>query len=223
MLLFKKISNRLNYYLKMNYKVSLSKFIFYKFALLLDRIRGVDFYQPLTLRDIGLAEVSDSIHYGATRSFEINKVLKMANASASDRILDFGSGKGLSLTDFEKYGFDKVVGVELSKDLVMIAKKNFKKLGITNIEILNCDATTIKNELDVFNYFYLYNPFTGRTFSLVIQNILESIERHPREVTIIYNYPLEKSIIESTQLFNLIGSYSSFFFGGEFLIYRNKN
>lgn len=206
----------------MNHKIFLSKFFFYKFAFLRDRLHGVDFYRPLTLGQLGFSESSDSIHYGATRSFEIKKVLKLANATSTDRIIDFGSGKGLSLFDFKKYGFEKVMGIELNKDLSKIAEKNFDKLGIKDIEILNRDATTIKNELDAFNYFYFYNPFTGQTFNSVIQNIVDSIDRNPREVTIIYNYPLEKNIIDNTKLFKVIATYSPHFFGGEFLVYRNK-
>ena len=42
-----------------------------------EKVRGVDFYQPLTLKELGFDLNGESIHYGATRTYEINKVLKL--------------------------------------------------------------------------------------------------------------------------------------------------
>ncbi len=217
-----KIKNRIRYLLQINYKIFFSKLIFYKFVLLRDRIYGVDFYKALSLAEIGLSDSHESIHYGATRTGELNKVLKLSKGTNKDRILDFGSGKGLGLVDFKKFGFTKVSGVELSKDLISVAENNFKKLGLSGINIFNQDATTLKEELDEFNFFYFYNPFIGRTFELVIENIVDSIKRNKREVTIIYNHPLELDKILKTNFFEISESYTSYFFESKYLVLKTK-
>lgn len=220
-MIVRKIINRLKRYRDMNYKIALSKFFFYKYALFLDRINGVDFYQPLSLTDLGFPESGENIHYGATRTSEMAKVLKLAAATGKDSIVDFGSGKGLGLVNFKKFGFKQVMGIELSKHLCSIASENFRKLGMEDLQILNIDATLVKQELDSFNFFYFYNPFTGNLFKAVIQNIIDSQRRNPREITIIYNYPLEQEIISKTGYFKIVKRYSPFFFGGEFLVYKS--
>lgn len=218
-----KIKDKLISLLTRNYKTQICLYIYYNLALKRDRKNGVDFTQRLTLAQLGFSEDSESIHYGATRTYEILKVLNSINIKPTDTIMDFGSGKGLSLVNFHRAGFGKICGVELNTDLCRIAENNFKKLGIEGITLINRDATKVKEELDQFNYFFFYNPFRGATFCQVIENIIESKKRKPREITIIYNYPIDKHFIERTNAFNEIYSYIPFFLKGEFKVYRSKN
>jgi 16S rRNA G966 N2-methylase RsmD len=218
----RRTKNRIKYILTMNYKIQFSKFLYCRFALINDSKLGVDFYKNQTLAELGHPPDGELVHYGATRTYEIMKVLKAAGATNGDSIFDFGCGKGLGLVNFYRFGFKKVAGVELNSNICKIAKQNLRQLNIENITIINGDATLLEKELDEFNYFYFYNPFKGTIFSNVLKNIINSKNRSPRQITLIYNYPLERDLILKTGLFEIIHSYSPFFFGGEFLVFRSK-
>ena len=83
------------------------------------------------------------------------------------------------------FNFNFVGGVELSKRLTKICRTNFSKLGIKNVGVFQCNAIEFK-EIDRFNYFYLFNPFPEIVLKAVLQNIQESIEKHPRKIIFIY-------------------------------------
>lgn len=78
---------------------------------------------------------------------------------------------------FQKYGFNRFGGVEYDKQLFEILNQNFDKLGLCKEDLINGDATQLSSELDAYNYFFMYNPFVGNTFSDVIRNLESSWER----------------------------------------------
>ena len=52
---------------------------------------------------------------------------------------------------------------------------------------------------------YLYHPFGGQTFEALIANIIESLDRNPRELTLIYQMPWREDYILATGRFELCG------------------
>ena len=48
---------------------------------------------------------------------------------------------------------------------------------------------------------YLYNPFTGLLFARFIERLLRSLERRPRPLRLIYNYPFEHNYVIETGRF----------------------
>ncbi len=56
---------------------------------------------------------------------------------------------------------------------------------------------------------YLYNPFTGLLFARFIERLLQSLERHPRPLRLVYNYPFDHDYVIATGRFRPIDlSYS---------------
>jgi len=218
-----KIKNKIKQLITRNYKIYFSKVIYYKVFIFLDKIYGLDFYTPMSLKQLGLEPDSNNVHYGATRSYEINKVLRESGVQKEDSVMDFGSGKGLMLYDCYRFGIKKICGVELSEIACNIAKNNFEKLGISSINIEQVNATEIVAQLDDYSVFYFYNPFGPETLDVVINNITQSIKRSPRSVKIIYHFPIDKNIIEKTGLFDLVYDYAPYFFGGQYLVYESNN
>ena len=94
-----------------------------------------------------------------------------------------------------------IAGVELSELLIIICKKNFSKLGIKNSKLFHCNATEFK-ELDRYTHFYLFNPFPEPVLKKVLQNIQESFQKKPRKITIIYNCPRLRNLINDHPLFD---------------------
>jgi len=115
-------------------------------------------------------------------------VLESFGITPADAVVDFGSGKGGALITLAKFPFARITGVELSPELVAIAKSNLKGLGCKNIDMIVGDATDF-TDLDAYNYFYFFNPFPYVIMSAVIDNIAASLAHRPRKAVIIYFNP----------------------------------
>ena len=86
------------------------------------------------------------------------------------------------------FPFDRVVGVELSQDLINCAISNAARLKSQNLYFFCCDATEFTN-LDEFTHAYMFNPFPAEIVRRVIHNLDVSLTRNPRDFTLIYKYP----------------------------------
>ncbi|GAM08021.1 protein-L-isoaspartate O-methyltransferase [Geobacter sp. OR-1] len=148
--------------------------------------------QKIDLRNSYLAELQlpeERCHYYANSGgLHLAKVLDSLKITPQDAIVDFGSGKGGALITMSHYPFARIMGVEISPELVAIARRNLAKLGIANAEMRVSDATNFL-DLDGYNYFYFFSPFPGHVMESVIRNISNSLVKAPRKVTIIYFNP----------------------------------
>jgi 16S rRNA G966 N2-methylase RsmD len=107
--------------------------------------------------------------------------------------VDFGSGKGKAMFMAAEMGFRKIIGVEFSLELVEVCRKNLeifkqKSKSKTEFEILHMDATEYKIPAEA-NLLFFSNPFDHTLVGKVIENILESLEKYPREIMVIHLYP----------------------------------
>jgi len=107
-------------------------------------------------------------------------VLQYLEINENDSIIDIGSGKGWALTIFNLFPFNKISGIELSKNDINISKNNLNLLGINNIELFNENAI-IYNNYNYYNYLYFYNPFNSILFEKIIKKI------NNKKIKIIYN------------------------------------
>ncbi|MBT2690153.1 class I SAM-dependent methyltransferase [Bacillus sp. ISL-47] len=114
---------------------------------------------------------------------------------SSDRVVDFGCGKGrLPFYVHHKFGAS-AAGVEMSEDFYEEAAANLQRYkgDKDRVEFQCCLA----QEYDISsadNRFYFFNPFTVQIFMKVVNNILKSAEEHQREIDIILYYPSEDYI-----------------------------
>lgn len=117
--------------------------------------------------------------------------------SKYDRLVDFGCGKGRVLFYVNQRYQCEVCGIEIDENLCKIAEENrddYNKRfqdARNRIEIINGKAEeyNIKPEDTVF---YFFNPFEIKIFQRVIDNILDSIQNHPRNIIIMMYYPLQE-------------------------------
>lgn len=77
---------------------------------------------------------------------------------ANATFLDLGCGKGRALIVAAEAGFGRVIGVELSAKLASRAKKNIKKMKMSNVEIVNEDALAFNFDIPNLTL-YMFNPF----------------------------------------------------------------
>ena len=106
------------------------------------------------------------------------------------KLLDAGCGKGAVLFFAKSMGITKVGGVELAEDLCAICVKNMQSLGYRDIAIFHKDVSLLKDELDDYNVFYMFNPFPAEPMRAFMRAIAESTRRTPRTVYVVYHNPI---------------------------------
>ncbi|MHA6253370.1 class I SAM-dependent methyltransferase [Oceanobacillus sp. CAU 1775] len=146
--------------------------------------------------------VPPSYHYNPYEptSYEaLETLIEAYEISENDYIVDFGSGKGRANFFLHHYTGATVKGVEMDEHFIedaMINQEHYLKKfpqAKGGIEFIACLAEEYRIA-DEDNRFYFFNPFSVQIFTKVIQNILHSVEKHPRTVDILLYYPHEEFI-----------------------------
>ena len=137
--------------------------------------------------------------YEATSYFALETLFKEYTLSSNDCIVDFGCGIG-RLSFYINYYYNcKITGIEMNNnyfDICINNKKNYLKnynKEKNKIEFLNIFAEKYKIS-STDNKFYFFNPFSVQLFMKVINNILISLEKSPRDIDLILYYPSDEYI-----------------------------
>jgi predicted RNA methylase len=113
---------------------------------------------------------------------------------STDVLLDYGSGRGRVLLRAARLPFSRVTGLELDERDCALARANAEELAASGrmrcgeIEVLRADATAWAVPDDV-TYVYMFNPFRGEIFRAALARLIESLDRCPRALTLIYANP----------------------------------
>jgi predicted RNA methylase len=187
-----------------------------RYRLLRDRLgravfeRGfVDTATQVPLEELGGIEDPERTRYEASGWFFLRRALRQRDVRAGvDVFADFGSGKGRVVYQAAaRYPFKRVIGVEIAESLNQVARTNIdrnrRRLKCQDVEIVTADATTyeIPDDLTIA---YFYSPFLGTAFRKVIDNLVDSLARAPRELRIVYANPTLGDYVETTGSFELV-------------------
>jgi hypothetical protein len=134
----------------------------------------------------------ERVRYVATGRFVVPRVLRRIGVGPDDVFIDFGSGKGRVVYQAAQFPFKRVIGVEIAEELNRVARYNIDhnrdRLICGDIELVTEDAVSYQVP-DNVTVAYFYHPFEGRIFTRVIDNLVASLDRNPRQLRIIYVYP----------------------------------
>jgi hypothetical protein len=177
-----------------------------------ERRFGIDTSGFVYLEDLGYDD-PDRVWHDPSEWLALRRVLKGLNLGTSDVFIDFGSGKGRALfTAALEFPFRRVIGVEIAPDLHRQAQANFRRnarrLRCSEVELVNADITDYDVPDDV-TVAYLYSPVVGETFDRVIGNIVASVDRRPRALRVLYNFPFEHNRLLATNRVQVVGVASS--------------
>jgi 16S rRNA G966 N2-methylase RsmD len=120
---------------------------------------------------------------------QLSRVIQGLQLTEESVALDLGAGMGIAALTLCRH-FSQVIGVELSPELVAIAKRNVARMRVTNIELHCSDAREFSTGLDRVTHVYMFNPFPVPVMNAVLANLNRSLQRTPRSVTIIYRFPV---------------------------------
>lgn len=156
-----------------------------------DRWYGTETIQWVDTKSLDISsEAKEHIApYKATKARPFRQLLRRLNLPKAETFVDFGSGKGRALLLAAEYGFQKVIGVEISKELCDVARQNAKIMGYeSRIHPILSDVSTFVIEADQ-KVFYLYDPFDVVILRRILESLVASLEQHPRRVWLLYNAP----------------------------------
>jgi SAM-dependent methyltransferase len=144
------------------------------------------------------------------------RALRYIGMSSQDTFIDFGCGNGRILHQAAKRPFRRVIGVEISPALAEIARRNLaardREHRCRNVEVVVSDLADYRVP-DEVTIGYLYHPVKDETFASLLQSIVDSLDRNPRRVRLIYNLPVQKSDVLASRRFRLLTEQSSWFLG----------
>lgn len=103
--------------------------------------------------------------------------------------VDLGCGKGRVVLVAARYPFRRVLGVDISEELLEIARRNVQIVDparrCADIEVVNADATTIDlPETDL--WLHLYHPFDTEVTAMVLRKLQQSRTPQTSRVVIAY-------------------------------------
>jgi SAM-dependent methyltransferase len=149
----------------------------------------------------------DRVRYVPSAWHVLPRALRYIGVSDHDTFVDFGCGKGRIVHQAAKRPFRRVIGVEISPALAEIARRNLAarrhEHRSRSVEIVVADATEfpVPDDLTIA---YLFHPFKDETFETVLRGIIDSIDRHPRRVRLIYLDPVHGWDVLATGRFRLL-------------------
>lgn len=171
---------------------------------LFERRYGVTTAGARSREELGFAD-QDYNRYLPAGLTSLRRILRRGEVGPDDVFADLGSGMGrVVLQAALAYPFRRVIGVELSTELHEIAtgnlERNRDRLRVRDVTLVHADVLdfAIPDDLTVV---FLYNPFFGEVFRTVIDRLLESVDRAPRELRVIYGNPVEEDVLRATGRF----------------------
>src|SRR4030095_9062354 len=170
-----------------------------------DQKYGTDTTAILRQEDFGSTSenLRHAEYFRSTPPRLFERIMAAMNVRYEDFIfIDFGSGKGRTLLMASEYPFKRVIGVEMSEKLHVIAQKNIqiyqsKTQKCKKFQLECADATSYS--LPVENtLFFLFDPFRRPVMESVLNNIGQSLNKHPRTIFIAYANPNQSVVMDES-------------------------
>lgn len=165
-----------------------------------------DTTEPVQTQDLDASAAGGNRYEPSGYTF-VRRALHGMQIGSGHIFLDYGSGKGRAVIQAARYPFDRVIGVEISEQLNRVARANVEqsrdRLRCRDVEIVRADATSWPLPDDV-THVYMYNPLGVELFPAMAERIVESLERRPRRLTIMYVNPVCAEQLLHTGRFELV-------------------
>lgn len=193
------------FYIAWNWNPLLALFIIYH------EIRGERKYRIETigrdelkhLKDRGI-DISHSSMYMPVNYYVLEQLMKeMVKLVNNKTFLDIGCGKGRVIVVAAAFGFEKITGIDFSKEFCeeteitirLYRKKNpgAQRTPAPQFTIVNRNASCYEIPGDITSIF-LFNPFDEVIMRKVVANIKISQQRYPRTIRVLYANPLYRSL-----------------------------
>jgi SAM-dependent methyltransferase len=138
----------------------------------------------------------------------LGRILRRREITREDVFIDIGCGMGPVLVEAAaRYGFRRVIGVDIVPEFTRVARETIARsrgrLRCPNVEVSTADVMDYELPDDV-TVVYMADPFRGHIFDVALGKLVASVERRPRRLRIIYNFPVEGGRLERTGRVRLV-------------------
>lgn len=136
--------------------------------------------------------VSDRHHspYQPTPYRVLERIVDHHLIKKSDLIIDYGCGKGRVGIFMSKEIGCKSIGIEYDPCLYAAAVANAASNDLIHFELCSAESYIVPSTA---NCFYFFNPFSLVILKRVIRKINKSLEAFPRQVRLIFYFPVEET------------------------------
>jgi SAM-dependent methyltransferase len=140
----------------------------------------------------------DNFHYQAASYMSLLKVLgRLPLHLKNEGFIDYGCGKGRALFCAERNGFNRLIGVDLDRELLVKAEENLntytKKRAGSAFQFINENALTYEIP-EGTSTFYFFNPFSEKVMSEVAGRVVNYSNATKQKVYVVYLNPKYKSV-----------------------------
>lgn len=168
-----------------------------KFAAGLERsLNEFRWDQKLNIKTTGRDDShADNTHhpYEPTPYSVLQRLAESGYINKSDKVVDYGCGKGRVGFFLENEIGCKVTGIEFDRHIYKQAIKNLESFRRSaDIEFLCENAEKYKP--DEQNVFFFFNPFSVSLLQIVIGQIISSFYENPRNMKLFFYYPSDAYI-----------------------------
>ena len=122
--------------------------------------------------------------------------------------IDLGCGKGKPLMVAAAYPFRALIGVDISRSCIAVARRNVALYGPDKIDPRRVELLAMDVEDFVFPeapmVIYMFNPFPAKLLRRVMANLESSLRDKPRPAVIAYVNPSAIEIVSQCELFGRI-------------------
>jgi SAM-dependent methyltransferase len=155
---------------------------------------------PGALRDVDLVDIGFAAP-GRVRQHipspwgVLRRILRPGEVTSDDVFIDIGCGMGPVLVEAAaRYDFRRVIGIDVVPEFTEVARETIsrgrERLRCQEIEIVSGDVIDYQLPDDV-TVVYMADPFREHIFDAVIAKLVASVNHNPRQLRIIYNFPVE--------------------------------
>lgn len=208
-------------YILLEEKFGCEKFGFYEW---LEAEYGVDFVKTIAKETFDY-DYRFATNSGASRQMGLVDVIchieeRLFLDIRDKKVLDIGCGKGGAMELFSQSEFAKVDGIEYSKSISEIARKNMKLLG-NDSNVLNLSATEYDRYED-YDILYMYDPFRGEVFREVLKKLEQAAIKRNKPTLLVYANPYHHKDIVEGGVFSLVSIVDTDFFHRDVHIYSSE-
>jgi SAM-dependent methyltransferase len=154
----------------------------------------IDGWTHLSDLDIPSANWIYGRNYAPIDPTRFHAVLSSIDIRFEDFVfIDFGSGKGRALLLASKYRFRRIVGVEFSPELHLVAQHNIRKYmdrhpACDSVESVCLDFLEFSMPKEP-SVFFFFDPCEDPILIKLLRNIRLSLDEHPRSAYLVYVAP----------------------------------